>query len=225
VKPLAVGPRVLLRTPAAADRNEFLALTRASRRFHRPWSRPPTTPASFAAWLRRYRDPAQVALLACCRDDGRIVGVLTLMEIVRGAFQGAYLGYWVGAPFAGQGYMGEALRLALRHGFGPLRLHRVEANIQPGNVRSLALVRRAGFRREGFSPRYLKIGGRWRDHERWALLAEDWARRGSRANPRRALTLRNRSPRAKRAAERQRAGSEDPSGFARRGEGWNPSHQ
>jgi [ribosomal protein S5]-alanine N-acetyltransferase len=182
VKPLAVGRRVLLRAPTAADRSEFLALTRASRRFHRPWSRPPTTPASFAAWLRRYRHPAQVALLACRRDDARIVGVLMLMEIVRGAFQCAYLGYWVGAPFAGQGYMGEALRLALRHAFGPLRLHRVEANIQPGNAPSLALVRRAGFRHEGFSPRYLKIGGRWRDHERWALLVEQWRVDGARGS-------------------------------------------
>jgi [ribosomal protein S5]-alanine N-acetyltransferase len=81
--------------------------------------------------------------------------------------------------------MREALHLALRHAFGPLRLHRVEANIQPGNAPSRALVRRAGFRREGFSPRYLKIGGRWRDHERWALVCEDW-RAAARTNPRRA---------------------------------------
>ena len=191
MKPLAVGPRVLLRAPIASDRDEFLALTRASRRLHRPWSRPPTTRASFDAWLRRYRHPTEVAFLACRRDDGRIVGVLTLMEIVRGAFQGAYLGYWVGAPFAGRGYMTEALRLALRHAFGPLRLHRVEANIQPGNAPSRALVRRAGFRREGFSPRYLKIAGRWRDHERWALLMEDWGAAGG-PSPRRARTLRGR---------------------------------
>jgi len=202
VKPLAVGRRVLLRAPTAADRDEFLALARASRRFHRPWSRPPTTAASFAVWLGRYRHPTQVAFLVCRCHDGRIVGVLMLMEIVRGAFQGAYLGYWVGSPFAGQGYMSEALRLALRHAFGRLRLHRVEANIQPGNAPSLALVRGAGFRREGFSPRYLKIGGRWRDHERWALLLEDW-RAAGRTDPRRTRSLRARSPRAKRAAERQ----------------------
>jgi ribosomal-protein-alanine N-acetyltransferase len=123
--------------------------TRASRRFHGSWARPPTTPAGFAAWLRRYRHPTQVALLACRRDDGRIVGIFTLMEIVRGSFQCAYLGYWAGAPFAGRGYMSEALRLALRHAFGPLRLHRVEANIQPANAPSRALVRRASSAAKG----------------------------------------------------------------------------
>ena len=85
----------------------------------------------------------------------------------------AYLGYFALEPYAGQGYMGEGLRLVLRHAFGPLGLHRLEANIQPGNAASIGLVKAAGFRREGLSPRYLKIAGRWRDHERWAILAED----------------------------------------------------
>ena len=95
---------------------------------------------------------------------------------MRGPFQSAYLGYYGFAPFEGQGYMTEAMRLVLRHAFGAMRLHRVEANIQPGNAASIALVRRCGFHLEGFSPRYLKVSGRWRDHERWAILGED--RRG-----------------------------------------------
>ena len=89
-----------------------------------------------------------------------------------GNFQSAYLGFYTGAPFMGKGYMSEGLRLVLRHAFSRLGLHRLEANIQPANRASIRLVRRAGFRREGFSPRYLKVFGRWRDHERWAIIAE-----------------------------------------------------
>lgn len=73
--------------------------------------------------------------------------------------------------------MRAGLSLALTQAFRVLELHRVEANIQPDNLRSIALVERLGFHREGFSPAYLKIGGRWRDHERWALLADEWRRR------------------------------------------------
>ncbi len=80
---------------------------------------------------------------------------------------------YIGAKHADQGYMTEALRLALRYAFDLLKLHRLEANIQPGNVASIALVKRAGFNREGYSRRYLKVCGRWRDHERWAIIAED----------------------------------------------------
>jgi ribosomal-protein-alanine N-acetyltransferase len=103
-----------------------------------------------------------------------LVGAIHLNEIVRGALQSAYLGYYAFEPHAGQGLMSAGMALVLRRAFRELGLHRLEANIQPGNSRSIALARRLGFRREGFSPRYLKLGGRWRDHERWALLREEW---------------------------------------------------
>ena len=109
--------------------------------------------------------------------DHAIIGFFNLSQIVRHGLQSAYLGYAAGKPFAGQGYMHEGIELVLRHAFMNMRLHRIEANIQPGNQASLALARGAGFRREGYSPRYLKIGGRWRDHERWAILAEEWRKR------------------------------------------------
>jgi ribosomal-protein-alanine N-acetyltransferase len=107
------------------------------------------------------------------------VGALELSQIVMGVFRSAYLGYYLGAPYAGQGLMSEAIALVLTHAFTEMGLHRVEANIQPDNTASLALVAKLGFVREGYSRRYLKIRGRWRDHERWAILVEDWrARRG-----------------------------------------------
>ncbi len=147
---------------------------RASRRLHRPWISPPTSPEEFSILLSRCRDASFEFMLACRPGDGAIVGYFDVSQIVRGPLQSAYLGYGGVAGFDGRGYMSAALRLVLARAFGELGLHRLEANIQPGNEPSLALVRRAGFVREGFSERYLKIGGRWRDHERWAIRSEQW---------------------------------------------------
>jgi ribosomal-protein-alanine N-acetyltransferase len=169
--------KVFLRVPGSADRDEFLALMRASRSFHRPWATAPTDEERFAAYVSDARRPDFEAMLVCRVEDEAIVGFFNLSQIARGSLQSAYLGYAVGKPFAGQGYMRAGIQLVLRHAFLTLRLHRVEANIQPGNKASVALASGAGFQREGFSPRYLKIGGRWRDHERWAILAEDWRKR------------------------------------------------
>ena len=179
------GARVSLKRPQAGHREEFLRLNRASRRLHLGSVSPPVTARQFAAYLARRRRADCPGFLICRVAGGAIVGGINFNEIVRGSFHSAYLGCQIGAPFARHGYMTEALGLALRVAFERLRLHRVEANIQPGNRPSIALVRRAGFRREGLSRRYLKIGGRWRDHERWAILAEAWrARRGSRTRRR-----------------------------------------
>lgn len=155
---------------------------RASRRLHRPWLTAPTTDAAFDMLLLRVRDDRYEPLLACRRDDGAIVGFFNIGEIVRGPFQSAYVGYGAVAAHAGCGYMTEGLELVLARAFEELRLHRLEANIQPDNRPSIALVTRCGFVREGFSERYLKIGGRWRDHERWAIRAEQWRERRGRSN-------------------------------------------
>ena len=174
---LRSGRRVFIRAPARQDCAEFLALVGASASLHRGWAAPPSRPEAFAEYLKRCREPDFEGFLVCRAEDERIVGGANLSQIFYGNFQSAYMGYFVGAPFARRGYMTEAIELVLGEAFGRLRLHRVEANIQPGNAASIALVRRAGFVREGFSRRYLKIGGRWRDHERWAILAEDWRAR------------------------------------------------
>jgi len=166
--------RVVLRPPTAADCDEFIASMRASRKLHRPWIYMPETPDRYVAYLARVHDPRYAPYFACRVDDGAIVGFLNLSEIVRGGFKSAFLGYGGVAAHAGQGYMTEVLQLVLRDAFTRLDLNRLEANIQPGNARSIALAKRCGFELEGFSPRYLKIGGRWRDHERWAIRSETW---------------------------------------------------
>ena len=169
--------RVLLRTPERADREEFLDLMRASRTFHSPWATAPIDDERFAAYLADATRADFEAMLVYRQQDGAIIGFFNLSQIVRRRLQSAYLGYAVGEPFAGQGYMREGIEHVLRQAFMTMQLHRIEANIQPGNATSLALAAGAGFRREGFSPRYLKIGGRWRDHERWAILVEEWRAR------------------------------------------------
>lgn len=165
---------MFLRPPMKGDLPEFTALNRASNRLHRSLVSPPIGPEQFAAFVKRSRRVDTVCFLICRVEDGAITGSVTLSQIFRGGFQNAYLGYFVGASYVRRGYMTEALKLMLRYAFEKLKLHRLEANIQPANVASIALVKRAGFIREGFSRRYLKVCGRWRDHERWAILAEDW---------------------------------------------------
>lgn len=168
--------RVKLVEPRRGDRAAWCELVRTSRRFFVGRVSTAASASAFAAVLARAGDPAGAYRLIWRRTDGVLLGAINLSEIVRGKFQSGYLGYYIGAAHAGQGYMTEALQLMLAVAFRRLRLHRVEANIQPNNGASIRLVKRAGFSREGYSPRYLKIAGRWRDHERWALLAEDWRR-------------------------------------------------
>jgi ribosomal-protein-alanine N-acetyltransferase len=171
------GSTVRIHPPRPRDRDEFLALVRRSRDLHRGWVQAPTRADGWDAYLERVRGRRHAGFLLRRLEDDALVGLVNVNEIVRGVFQSAYLGYWIGGPFARRGYMTDGLGLVLRQAFGRLALHRVEANIQPTNAASIALVRRLGFRHEGTSRRYLKISGRWRDHERFALLKEEWRRR------------------------------------------------
>ncbi|MFB7590757.1 GNAT family N-acetyltransferase [Streptomyces sp. NPDC056169] len=173
---LAAGPRVGLRPFSPDDADEFTARARESRELHRPWLFPPCTPEAYAGYASvLVEDPARAGFLVCEHaeraEDDRIAGFVNINNIVRGAFRSGALGYGAFAHAAGRGLLGEALGLLLAYAFGPLELHRLEANIQPGNTASRALVRRAGFRLEGFSPAMLFIDGAWRDHERWAITA------------------------------------------------------
>jgi len=156
------------------DGAELIAANLASLALHEPWVSPCRDWASFQAYLARCDGDRSVGFIARERTSNRIVGVINLSEIVRGFFQSTYMGYYAVAGMNGRGLMGEAVGLVVAHAFSGLGLHRVEANIQPGNAPSRALVQRLGFRQEGYSPRYLKIGGEGRDHERWPILSEDW---------------------------------------------------
>ena len=165
-------PRVLVQRVRRADADEIVAANRENVPYHAPWVSPATDRAAFDRWFARTITGANVSLLARERATNELVGVVNFSEIVMGVFRSAYTGYWGYAGTGGRGLMTEALREAVRFAFDELGLHRVEANIQPDNVRSIALARRAGFVKEGFSPAYLHIDGAWRDHERWAIVDE-----------------------------------------------------
>jgi ribosomal-protein-alanine N-acetyltransferase len=167
------GRRVHIRHPSAADADAFVAAVARSRRLHRPWVSPPADAEAFAEMIPTVDTPTSQRLLVCRNDGGDLVGVTNLSQIFHGPFRNAYLGYYAFAPHDGQGLMKEGLDLTIRHAFGPLKLHRIQANVQPENQRSIALLRSLGFTEEGYARRYLKIGGRWRDHVMFALLADE----------------------------------------------------
>jgi ribosomal-protein-alanine N-acetyltransferase len=152
-----------------------VAGVRRSRGLHRPWINPKAaTRKTFAEYLKRFAEGANYGFVVVHRETKEIVGVINLNNVVRGNFQSAALGYYAFAPHAGNGLMGEGLTLVLKEAFGKLKLHRVEANIQRENKASIALAKRGGFVKEGFSRRFVKVCGKWKDHERWAILAEDF---------------------------------------------------
>ncbi|MEY9872713.1 ribosomal-protein-alanine N-acetyltransferase [Streptacidiphilus sp. MAP12-33] len=168
---LKMPSRVELRPLTLAHQDEFCALVQASAELHRPWMQLPATAEDFRAWMRRFDDGTSLGFLVRVRETGAAAGMVNINSIIRGRFQGASIGYAAFAPSAGQGYLTEGLTITLHHAFTDLRLHRLEANIQPANKASLALVQRLGFHYEGVSPAYLYIDGGWRDHERWAITA------------------------------------------------------
>jgi ribosomal-protein-alanine N-acetyltransferase len=153
--------------------SRFLEAVARSSELHSPWVSPPRTADALEEFLKRRADGRHISYVAL-NESAELVGCINLNDIVRGGFESAYLGFYAFVPFAGQGLMRQAMQLVLAEAFTTLGLHRLEANIQPGNERSKGLVRSLGFRYEGYSPRYLKIDGEWRDHERYALTLEEW---------------------------------------------------
>ena len=170
---LMAGERAAIRRLNAWDEADFMAAAERSTAFHAPWVSPPRTTEAFASAVRRSRRRDVRTFLVLSREHRALAGAVTLSQIFLGNFRSCYAGYYAFAPWEGCGLMTEGLQLVVRYAFTKLGLHRVEANIQPANLRSRSLAERCGFRQEGFSPGYLYIDGAWRDHERWAIRAED----------------------------------------------------
>ena len=166
--------RVAIRPLQPEDGPALTALAIESRELHHPWMHPPRNANEFANLLDRMQPPTAKAWAVLNLPDHAPIGFIGLSQIFFGGFQSAYSSYWIGKGHQGQGKMTEAMRLMLHVAFQEMGLHRIEANVQPDNLASIALVRGLGFVKEGFSEKYLKILGQWRDHERWAIRQEIW---------------------------------------------------
>ncbi|MFN3548342.1 MAG: GNAT family N-acetyltransferase [Mesorhizobium sp.] len=182
------GCRVTLRIPTTSDYEEWSSLRRRSRDFLEKWEpRWASDELDRAAWrlrVRRYRDEYSrgtgVPFLIELNDTGSIVGGISVGNIRRGVAQSGQIGYWMGEPYAGKGLMGEAVGVLSRYCFESLRLHRIEAACIPDNLRSIRVLEKAGFTREGLLRSYLRINGDWQDHYLYALLAGEYHEQGSR---------------------------------------------
>jgi ribosomal-protein-alanine N-acetyltransferase len=164
--------RVAVARPSASDEGEVVDAVLHSAALHHPWVAPPGTSEQYRAYLQKMRKRDHHGFLARRIDDGAIVAIVNINSVVFGAFWSGYLGYYAFSGQERQGLMTETLNGIVQYAFGPLGLHRLEANIQPGNAPSIRLAERCGFRLEGYSPEYLKVDGKWRDHERWAKTAD-----------------------------------------------------
>ncbi len=198
-KPVAVGKLVFLRFPTESDRAEFIALRRNSRAFLEKWEplpRPGLDPwgdTGFDRELELADAEHTKRLLICRKPDGLIVGRLGISGIERGIQQTCHFGYWIGVEHVRKGYCSEAVRLGMRYAFTKLKLHRVEANLQLNNVASRGVAIAAGLKQEGYSPRYIKIRGQWKDHERWAITVEDWREQ----HPKKSTSTKKKTPRSR----------------------------
>jgi ribosomal-protein-alanine N-acetyltransferase len=179
--PALKGSRVTLRMPVSGDYRAWAKLRGESRAFLEPWE-PSWAPDELekSAWryrLRRYREDfargTAIAFFIFETSSGALLGGVTLGNIRHGVARSGHIGYWIGEKHAGKGYMVEALGLLARHAFETMRLHRIEAACIPGNKRSIRVLEKAGFTREGLLRSYLKINGDWQDHYLYALIADD----------------------------------------------------
>jgi ribosomal-protein-alanine N-acetyltransferase len=188
-----VPPRIRLdaehtaiRPLAVADASEFAAAVVANRSHTEPWepihAEAHYTRAGQVETLRRDVEAWELgtgyAFAVLDRGDrDAIIGRIALGNVVRGAWRNATLGYWVAAASGGRGHASTAARLICGFAFDHAGLHRVQPAVIPRNLRSIRVVEKAGFRREGRALKYLNIAGSWEDHDIFAMTSEDWAAR------------------------------------------------
>jgi ribosomal-protein-alanine N-acetyltransferase len=179
--PVIEGKGVFLRVPQMADWREWARLRAESRAFLTPWEplwpEDDLTRSAFRRRMRRYaremRDDLGYPLLVFRSADRALIGGATLTNIRRGVAQAANLGYWMGAPYAGKGFMTAALTALIPFAHGALRLKRIEAACLPHNAASVRLLGKLGFTHEGHAREYLCIAGKWQDHILFARLGAD----------------------------------------------------
>lgn len=170
--PVTRGKTVQLRFPHASDYAAWARLRAASSEFLQPWE--PRWPSddlsrdSYRKRLKRYNQEIKAQtgfpFFIERRSDKTLLGGISLGHVRRGVSQSGQIGYWIGKDFAGQGHMREGLELLCNFAFSSLNLHRLEAACVPSNERSIGLLEKAGFEREGHLRSYLKINGNWQDH-------------------------------------------------------------
>ncbi len=176
--------RLVLRPPRTGDVGELRRLLRHNHVHLKPWNPAPPPgedPSSITevskTVLRQRKEwkrgSGYVFMVAMRDEPGRFVGKIALNGVMRGAMHGAYLGYWMDVDHCGKGLVTEGIRAVLDWAFGPAGLHRVQAAIMPRNERSLRVIEKLGFRREGYAERYLQIAGKWEDHVLFAKTREE----------------------------------------------------
>ncbi|MFZ2103105.1 MAG: GNAT family protein [Oricola sp.] len=175
---IITGKALYLRHPDAADHGEWAELRAQSAEFLKPWE--PTWPAddlerpAFRSRIRRYNQEIAAGTgfpyFICDKSTNAILGGITLGNVRRGVSQCGQIGYWIGERHQGRGVMSEAMAALCDHAFFVLGLHRLEAACIPDNMRSIRILEKAGFAREGYLRSYLKINGRWRDHVLYARI-------------------------------------------------------
>ena len=171
---VATGNNVHLQLPCTNHKKTFLEFIARNKSYHEPWVYVPSDAKYFDHYIKRTKLGKSLGFFVFRNADERFVGVINLNNIRLNPFGSASLGYYGEQQLSNKGYMKEGIKLVLQHAFSKIGLNRVEANIQPGNTTSIAFVKSIGFNKEGFSPKFLQIGDQYRDHERWAYLADNF---------------------------------------------------